>query len=76
MIGGDPAAQKNAGMAGALLGEDRDGGVGTAERLASLCVDVVAQGSCGEGGDVLAACRTALNLLPRLVGQVRYSGPP
>ena len=74
MIGGHAAARKNADMAGALLGADV--GKVAASRLASLCVDVVAPSHCREGGDAFVACHTALNLLPRFVGRVRYSGPP
>lgn len=76
MIGGREAEQKNAEMAAALLGEGKGGGEKIVEGLASLCVDVVAPDSCWEGGDALVACRTALNLLPRIVGLVRYSGSP
>lgn len=76
MIGGERAAQRNAEMAGALLGAGKGGGESVVERLSSLSVDVVAADDCMEGGDALVACRTALNLLPRFVGRVVYSGPP
>lgn len=76
MIGGERAAQKNAEMAGALLGAGKEAGESAVKRLASLSVDVVASDDCMDGGDALAACHTALNLLPRFVGRVAYSGPP
>lgn len=55
----------------------RDLGIGpAADGRPALVVDVRAPERCEEGGNISAACLTALNLLTRLLPRVRYSGDP